>query len=432
MQAGFLDVLRQRGFLQRVTDDETADKPLERLLASKPVTGYVGFDPTASSFHVGNLVAIMGLVHLQRCGHRPIAIVGGGTGMVGDPSGKTEMRRVLDRATIEANVRSLRAQLARYIRLAPEGEGMSGGDPRSTDGLVLDNASWLLSLNYIQFLRDVGRHFSVNRMLAAESVKLRLESESGLSFLEFNYSLLQAYDFLVLHERYGCELQMGGSDQWGNIVAGIDLIRRVRGARAHGVTFPLVTTATGAKMGKTVEGAVWLDASRTSPYAFYQYWINADDRDVGRFLRLFTLLEISEIEELERLEGAEARIAKERLAFEATALTHGKASAEEAREASRALFGAGADAGTGAAVPTHAVSAGDLERGIPAVNLFAECGLCESRNAARRLARQGGLYVHRQPIAEDRVLGPGDLRDGTILLRAGKKKYARIVVREGG
>lgn len=423
----FLRTLGERGFIERTTDDETEDKPLSRLLDAKRVTGYVGFDPTAPSLHVGNLVAVMGLVHLQRSGHRPIVIVGGGTGMIGDPSGKTELRRVLGPDDIRGNLEAQRAQLSRYLRLLPGGAPPSS-DPGDVRGLVLNNAEWLLSLNYIEFLRDIGRHFSVNRMLAAESVQLRLQSENGLSFLEFNYSLLQAYDFLLLNDRYDCELQMGGSDQWGNIVAGADLIRRVSGRRAHGVTFPLITTSGGRKMGKTEQGAVWLDPARTSPYEYYQYWVNADDRDVGRFLRLFTLAEIGEIEDLEKLSGADIRRAKERLAWEATALTHGPEEADAAKEASRALFGGDAAAG-GAGVPTHEVSTEDLEKGVQAVQLFAEAGLCESKGAARRLARQGGLYVHGDAIPEDRVLTTSDLREGAILIRAGKKRHVRVVTR---
>ena len=426
-----LKTLRERGFVQKTTDDETDDKPLEKLLASKHVTGYIGFDPTASSFHIGNLVSIMVLSHLQRSGHRPLAIIGGGTGMVGDPSGKSELRKVLSPEVIQANLEAQRKQLSRYLDLGPAPEigahliaaGADGTDARR--GFLLNNADWLASLNYIEFLRDVGRHFSVNRMLAAESVKLRLESEAGLSFLEFNYSILQAYDFFVLNERYGCELQLGGGDQWGNIVAGTDLIRRMTGRRAHGVTTPLVTTSDGKKMGKTEKGAVWLDPTLTSPYDFYQYWVNIDDRDVGRFLRMFTLLPIEEIQALEALSGADIRRAKSRLAFEATALTHGEEEAKRAEEAAKSLFGGGGD---GASVPTHSVGAADLSSGILAVQLFADAGLCESKSAAKRMARQGGLYVNGDAIAEDRTLIPGDLKDNAILLRAGKKKHVKVTV----
>ncbi|MCZ6792705.1 MAG: tyrosine--tRNA ligase [Planctomycetota bacterium] len=418
--SGFLETLERRGFLNQTTDRQ----PLEELLSSgERVTAYVGVDPTAASCHVGHLLPIMGLVHLQRAGHRPVLLVGGGTGRIGDPSGKTEMRKLLPDEAIDANVRAIRDQLSRHLELGEPGVTQSEGN----SGLVLDNADWLLGLNYVDFLRDVGRHFSVNRMLAAESVKLRLESDAGLSFLEFNYSLLQAYDFLVLNQRYGCQLQLGGSDQWGNIVAGIELIRRVEGRAAHGITFSLITTASGSKMGKTEAGAVWLDPNLTPPYEYYQFWINTEDGDVGRFLRLFTLLPLEEVEALERLQGADLRRAKETLAFEATALTHGADRAEEARQASRALFGGDRSAG-GDAVPTHTVPEKDLREGIPVFVLFDESGLCESRSAARRMARQRGLYVNGEVVAEERVVGVDDFEDGTILLRAGKKRYCRVIV----
>ena len=425
-----LEVLRERGFIQQTTDDETDDRPLEKLLSSKRVTGYAGFDPTASSLHVGNLVPVMGLRHLQDSGHRPLVIVGGGTGMVGDPSGKTQLRKVLGAEEIQANLDTVRAQLSRYLELAPRGQEAGEADSGDKRGSMLNNVDWLLPLNYIEFLREVGRHFSINRMLAAESVKLRLESEGGLSFLEFNYSLLQAYDFYYLNRHYDCELQMGGGDQWGNIVAGTELIRRASGRRAHGITFPLITTASGRKMGKTETGAIWLDPERTSPYDFYQYWINTDDRDVGRFLRLFTLLPLEKIRELEALTGSETRRAKEVLALETTALTHGREEALKAQEAARALFGGGRPGADGASIPTQEIPLAELEKGILAVNLFAETKLCDSRSAARRLAAQNGLYVNDKPIPGDRVLASSDLEDGAILLRAGKKKYLRVVVKE--
>ena len=424
-----VEVLRERGFIQQTTDDDSAEKPLEKLLSSKRVTGYVGFDPTASSLHVGNLVPVMGLRHLQDSGHRPLVIIGGGTGMVGDPSGKTELRKVLGAEEIQANLDAQRAQLSRYLDLAPGGQEAGEAGSGEQRGLMLNNVDWLLPLNYIEFLRDVGRHFSINRMLAAESVKLRLESEGGLSFLEFNYSLLQAYDFYYLNKHYDCELQLGGGDQWGNIVAGAELIRRASGRRGHAITFPLITTASGRKMGKTETGAIWLDPERTSPYDFYQYWINTDDRDVGRFLRLFTLLPLEQIRELEALPGAEIRRAKEVLALETTELTHGRDEALKAQQAARALFsrGPGTD---DASVPTHEIPRDELEKGILAVNLFAETKLCESRSAARRMAAQKGLYVNDKPIPADRELISSDLVDEAILLRAGTKKYLRVVLKE--
>ena len=418
--SGFLDTLRERGFIEQTTDEAA----LEKLFSDggESVSAYIGFDPSSSSLHVGSLVPIMALVHLQRCGHRPIALVGGGTGRVGDPSGKTELRKMLGEDSVDENLLGIRNQLSRFLELCEPGDEQAGGSA----GFAVDNADWLLELNYVDFLRDIGRHFSVNRMLSAESVKLRIDSESGLSFLEFNYSILQAYDFLVLNQRHGCQVQMGGSDQWGNIVAGIDLIRRVDGNQAYGITFPLITTASGAKMGKTEAGAVWLDAERTSSYDYYQFWINTDDRDVGRFLRLFTLLPVEEIAALEALEGADIRQAKQTLALEATALNHGREAAEQAAEAAKALFSN--EGGGGDSVPTYEVGAADLEAGIPVVQLFNDCGLCDSKGAARRLARQGGLYVNDEKVEEDRVLTSSDLVDGCIMLRAGKKKHRRIEV----
>ena len=418
--SGFLDTLRERGFIEQTTDEAALEKLFSE--GGDVVSAYIGFDPSSSSLHVGSLVPIMALVHLQRAGHRPIALLGGGPGRVGDPSGKTEMRKLLGEDSVDENLAGIRSQLSRYLELGEPGSKEGG----TNTGFAVDNAEWLLELNYVDFLRDIGRHFSVNRMLSAESVKLRIDSESGLSFLEFNYSILQAYDFLVLNQRHGCQVQMGGSDQWGNIVAGIDLIRRVDGAQAYGITFPLITTAGGSKMGKTEAGAVWLDAERTSAYDYYQFWINTDDRDVGRFLRLFTLLPVDEIQGLEALEGADIRDAKGRLAFEATALNHGREAAEQAAEAARALFSS--EGGGGDSVPTHQVSAGELEEGIAAIQLFNECGLCDSKGAARRLARQGGLYVNDEKAEEDRVLTSADLDNDCIMLRAGKKKHRRIEV----
>ncbi|GAB4262892.1 tyrosine--tRNA ligase [Deferrisoma sp.] len=406
--AHVLDVLRERGFLEQTTGEEE----VRELLASS-TTCYIGFDPTASSFHVGSLVPIMALAHMQRAGHRPIALVGGGTAMIGDPSGKTEMRKLLTLEQIEENARGLKAQLARFLDF-------------DRGAMLLNNADWLLELNYIEFLRDIGVHFSVNRMLAAESYRQRLET--GLNFIEFNYMLLQAYDFLYLFQHYGCRLQMGGNDQWGNIVAGVELIRRVEGAAAHGITFPLITTASGAKMGKTAQGAIWLDPERTSPYDFYQYWINTEDPDVERFLGLFTFLPMEEVRELGRLEGAQIREAKEVLAFEVTKLVHGEAEARKARDASRALFGG---AGNLDEAPTHEVDAPRLREGIEAFVLLHEAGLAKSRGEARRLIAQGGAYLHGEPIGSfDQRITEADLKEGVILLRAGKKKYC--VVRPRG
>jgi len=402
------DVLVERGFIEQVSDEAGV-----RAAVEKPITCYIGFDPSASSFHVGNLVPIMALAHMQHHGHRPITIVGGGTGMIGDPSGKTEMRQMLTREQIEANVQGQKTQLARYL-------DFEGGK-----ALMLNNADWLTKLNYIEFLRDVGRHFSVNRMLAAEAYRVRLET--GLSFIEFNYMLLQAYDFLHLYREYGCVLQMGGSDQWGNILAGADLTRRVEGVTVYAGVFPLITTSSGAKMGKTEAGAVWLDPERVSPYEYYQFWINTEDPDVERFLALFTFLPMEDVKEWGRLQGADLREAKEVLAYEATRITHGEEEARKAQEASRRLFAEGGTARDG--VPTTALASEDLAAGIPVTELFQRVGLCTSGSAARRLIEQGGAYVSGERVTSiDVLITDKDLADGAILLRAGKKRHHRVVL----
>lgn len=411
MSEHVLDTLRERGFVEQSTDEAELREALSRPSAS-PVTCYVGFDPTASSLHVGHLLPVMGLAHMQRAGHRPIALLGGGTALIGDPSGKTELRKMLGREDIEANAVGIRVQLARLLDF-------------DAGAMLLNNAEWLVPLHYIAFLRDIGIHFSVNRMLAAESYKQRLAT--GLNFIEFNYMLLQAYDFLVLHQGHGCTLQMGGNDQWGNILAGVDLIRRVEGETAHALTFPLITTSSGAKMGKTAQGAVWLAADRTSPYDFYQYWINTEDPDVGRFLGLFTFLPMEEVRRLAALEGAQIRAAKEVLAYEVTKIIHGEEEAEKARAASKALFTGGAGGGDLAEVPSFDVPRAALEAGIEAFVLFADAGLAKSRGEARRLIQQGGAYVNNEPVtAFDRRITAADLRDGAVLLRAGKKKYCAV------
>ena len=400
-------MLEERGFVEQVTDRDALMRALE-----EPIVAYIGYDPTATSLHAGNLVTIMALAHLQQAGHRVIAIVGGGTGMIGDPSGKTELRKVLSREEIAANLEGIGRQLGRFLEI--DGE----------QGRMLDNADWLSRFGYIEFLRDVGRHFSVNRMLTAESYRQRLET--GLNFIEFNYMLLQAYDFLHLYREHDCVLQLGGSDQWGNIVAGIDLIRRVTGEAAYGLTFPLVTTASGAKMGKTAEGAVWLDADRLAPFDYYQYWINVADSDVERFLAFFTFLPIEEVRRLGSLEGAEIREAKKVLAWEATRLCHGEEAAAEARRGAEALFGGGAEEG---GVPSTEIAAARLEEGILAVDLFAETGLASSRSDARRKVQQGGAYINDVRIdAIDRTIGADDFPEGRCLLRSGKKRHHRLVL----
>ncbi len=424
------EVLEERGFIEQSTDAAAS-----RQLLEKPVTCYIGFDPTATSLHVGSLLPIMSLAHMQRCGHRPIALVGGGTALVGDPSGKTEMRQMLSREEIDENAEKLKVQLGQFI------------DFSSGRALLLNNADWLASLNYIEFLRDIGRHFSVNRMLSAESYKMRLET--GLSFIEFNYMLLQAYDFLLLFDDYGCSLQMGGSDQWGNIVAGVDLVRRMRQKTVYGITFPLITTASGEKMGKTAQGAVWLDSTLTSPYEYYQYWINTEDQDVARFLGYFTFLPMEEILAVADLQGADLNLVKTILAYEVTKITHGEAAASAAQAESEEIFGArsipddllpsssvrrqpvAAVDAAAARMPTATIGSSRLRQGIPAFELFAEVGLCSSKGEARRLIQQGGGYINGRRIENfDERATLDHLDKGEILLRAGKKKYHRIQVDE--
>jgi tyrosyl-tRNA synthetase len=411
MMSSAFEILQERGFVQQCTDEQA----LRKLLAGPPVVFYAGFDPTADSLHAGSLVPIMAMAHLQRAGHTPLAIIGGGTALVGDPSGKTEMRQLLSAEDIARNGEAILAQLQRYLALD------------GTRGLFVNNADWLLPLRYIDFLRDIGRHFRVNEMMRAEAYRQRLEREEGLSFIEFNYQLLQAYDFLKLHQQHQCVLQIGGDDQWSNILAGIDLIRKIAGKTAWGLTFPLLTTARGDKMGKTAQGAVWLSASRTSPYEFYQYWINTDDRDVERFLAYFTFLPMEEIRRLARVEGAALQESKAVLALEATKLCHGAAEAEKARQASQAAFHKGGD--DLSAMPTTTLARATLARGVPIIDLLLQAGLVESKKEARRLIQQGGAYLNGEPIREaDALVHEDALRDGALLLRHGKKKFHRIVV----
>ena len=410
MNLNAFDILRERGFVAQVTDEPA----VRELLGAGPVTFYIGFDPTASSLHCGSLVPIMAMAQLQRAGHKPLGLIGGGTAMVGDPSGKTEMRKMLDFDAILANGQGILAQLRRYLNL----DGVAG--------LFANNADWLLKLQYIEFLRDIGRYFRVNEMVRAEAYRARLEREEGLSFIEFNYQLLQAYDYLSLYERHGCLLQMGGDDQWSNILAGTDLIRRKHGKQAFCITFPLLTTARGEKMGKTANGAVWLDAERTSPYEFYQYWINTDDRDVRRFLALFTFLPMEEVDRLGAADGAALNAAKATLAFEATRLCHGEAAALEARAAAQAAFGGGGDVN---AIPSTTLEAGRFSEGIALVDLLVETGMVTSKGEARRLVQQGGAYVNDLAVPDIQArVGMAEIRDGAVLLRAGKKKVHRVVV----
>lgn len=426
------DILKERGFIAQATDEES----LSELLLRKKINFYIGFDPTASSLHIGSLVPIMAMMHMQRQGHKPVVLIGGGTGLIGDPSGKTEMRQLLDRDKIDENARGLQNQLVRYIDFQDQG------------AYLVNNADWLVKLNYIEFLRDIGRHFSVNKMLAAESYRIRLEK--GLNLIEFNYMLLQAYDFLHLFEAYDCPLQMGGNDQWGNIVAGIDLIRRVKSKTAYGITFPLLVTAQGQKMGKTEKGTLWLDHLRTSPYDYYQYWMNTDDADVEKFLSLFTFLPLEEIKETRQLVDVELNMAKAVLAFEATSITHGREAARSAFEKTIQLFGACTvppplyPSSTiprpdqlgqlrpreGWDITFPAVAGGRLETGIPAFELFHEAELCSSRGEARRLIAQGGGYVNDRQLSKfDELITITDANEeGVIILRKGKKNYCSIKI----
>jgi tyrosyl-tRNA synthetase len=422
-----LDILEKRGFVEA----KTHEKELYDWFDSDQRTCYVGFDPTASSLHIGHLIPVMALAHMQRCGHRPIALVGGGTGLVGDPSGKTEMRQILTVDTVHANAEAIKTQLGRFIRFD---EGRA---------LLVNNADWLASLGYIDFLRDIGKHFSVNRMIKAESYRMRLDSEEGLNFIEFNYMLLQAYDFLELFKRWDCRLQMGGSDQWGNIVAGIDLVRKVRQQQAFGITFQLITTASGAKMGKTAAGAVWLDAARTSPYDYYQYWVNSADADVARFLALYTFLPMEEIQTVAGLRDAEMNLAKTVLAFETTQIVHGRDAAVESMEAARRMFGArpvpaelmpsstvpreGERSREDDSVPCTELEAGDLDGGMPLFKLLQVTGLSASGAAARRLISQGGAYMNgRRVDSPQQIVMPDDFENGVLLLRAGKKHFHQV------
>ncbi|MGA2525335.1 MAG: tyrosine--tRNA ligase [Smithellaceae bacterium] len=435
------DILKERGFIEQVTDEDL----IKKLFAAGRVTCYIGFDPTATSLHIGSLVPIMALAHMQANGNKPIALVGGGTGLIGDPSGKTEMRQVLTRDQIDYNAQCLGKQLSQYL------------DFSDKKALLLNNADWLTKINYIEFLRDVGRHFSVNRMLAAESYKIRLEK--GLNFIEFNYMVLQAYDFLHLFQNYSCALQMGGNDQWGNMLAGTELIRKIAGKDAHAVTFPLITTSLGHKMGKTEKETIWLDGTLTKPYEYYQYWVNCDDADVERFLKLFTFLPLEEISVVKKLTDAQLNMAKAVLAFEATRITHGAQAAEAACRASMEAFhshpvdtdlfpfstiprevyasisesiGATSsfDASVIRAIPHYKVSRKDLEAGILISSTCAKAGLTQSISETKRLIEQGGIYINeRQVKSVDEKILTADFAGGNELrVRKGKKKYLIIEI----
>ncbi|MFZ5859968.1 MAG: tyrosine--tRNA ligase [Spirochaetota bacterium] len=405
-----LEVLQERGFVQQCTDFEG----LSRLMDEGPVTFYIGVDPTGPSLHIGHMVPFFALRHLRDAGHVGIALLGGGTARIGDPSGKTEMRKLISYEEIDENTRRFIKQLDRFV-------GFDG-----VHAFTANNKDWLAGLNYIEFLREIGRHFSVNRMLSFEAYKQRMEA--GLSFIEFNYQLLQSYDFLQLYRRHNCRLQIGGDDQWGNIVAGIELIRRVEGAECYGLTFPLVTTSDGKKMGKTEKGALFLDPNITSPYDFFQYFRDVSDSDVERFLLMFTFLPSEECKRLGSLKDAELNQAKERLAWEVTALIHGKEEADKALAAARAAFRGDGDA---AQLPTIAIKRARLEAGIGVLDLFVEAGLVPSKNEARRLVQQGGASVNGQKVDnEKQVFTIAALQDGAMMLRAGKKRVARVISKD--
>ncbi|ODR93968.1 tyrosine--tRNA ligase [Methyloceanibacter stevinii] len=410
-KSDLLHELSARGYIHQCTDEAG----LDALARKEIITGYIGFDCTAPSLHVGNLVSIMLLRKLQQTGHRPIVLIGGGTTKVGDPSGKDEARKLLDDATIASNIEGIQRVFSKFVTFGT-------GD---RDAILLNNAEWLEKLNYISFLRDYGRHFSVNRMLSQDSVKLRLDREQNLSFIEFNYMVLQAYDFVELHRREGCRLQMGGSDQWGNIVTGIELGRRTDGVELFGVTTPLLTTSSGAKMGKTADGAVWLNPDMLSPYDYWQFWRNAEDADVPRFLKLFTELPLDEIDRLAALQGAELNDAKKILATEATALVHGREAAEQAAGTARATFEQGQLA---AELPTIEIPKAELESGFGVLTASVQAGFVKSTGEARRQVKGGGLKVNDVAVSDERqVLTPADLTaDGVIKLSLGKKRHALI------
>ncbi len=402
-----IDVLVERGYIEQFTHEEE----LRELLEKEKITFYIGFDPTADSLHVGSFIQMMVMAHMQRAGHRPIVLLGGGTAMVGDPSGKTDMRKMLTKEQIDHNASCYKKQFERVIDFSDE------------KAIMANNADWLLKLNYVDFLREVGVHFSVNKMLTAESVKQRLER--GLTFLEFNYMLMQGYDFYELNQRYGCVLQFGGNDQWTNIISGVELVRKKVQKPAFGVTIALLTNSQGQKMGKTVSGALWLDKEKTSPYDFYQYFRNVDDADVEKCLALLTFLPMDEVRRLGALEGSEINEAKKVLAFEVTKLIHGEEEAVKAKAAAEALFAGGADLSN---VPTTEISKDQLN--VTITDLLVNTGIMPSKGEARRLIQQGGLTIDDEKVADANMLVPEAMfKDGSILIRRGKKNYNRIAIK---
>jgi tyrosyl-tRNA synthetase len=410
-KSDFLNVLSSRGFIHQVSEPEA----LDALARSSTLTAYIGFDCTAPSLHVGSLLPIMMLYWLQQTGHRPIALMGGGTTRVGDPSGKDESRRLLTDAAIDENLKGIRAAFAKFLTFESEGG----------NAVMANNADWLNTLNYIEFLRDVGRHFSINRMLTFDSVKLRLERQQELSFLEFNYMILQAYDFAELYRRYSCVLQMGGSDQWGNIVNGIDLGRRLHSAQFFALTSPLITTSSGAKMGKTATGAVWLNAEVVSPYEYWQYWRNTEDADVGRFLKLFTVLPLDEIAHLTALQGKEINEAKKILATEATALVHSRSAAEEAAATARSTFEEGK---LGANLPTVQLPRAEFKAGLGVLSAFVKAGLATSNGEVRRAIANNAIMINDVRVTSEKAeIGEADVTtEGVVKLSLGRKRHVLL------
>ncbi|MCR1898967.1 tyrosine--tRNA ligase [Irregularibacter muris] len=401
------DTLSERGYIEQSTHEEE----IRELLGKESITFYVGFDPTGDSLHVGHFVQLMVMAHMQKAGHRPIALIGGGTAMVGDPSGRTDMRQMLTPEQIKKNGDAFKDQFSRLVDFSSEDKA-----------IMVNNADWLMDLTYIPFLRDVGVHFSVNRMLTAECFKSRMEK--GLSFIEFNYMLMQSYDFLELYRRENCKLQLGGNDQWSNIISGVDLVRRVESAQVYGMTFSLLTTSEGKKMGKTQSGAIWLDANKTTPYEFYQYWRNVDDADVEKCLALLTFLPMEEVKRLGSLEGAEINKAKEVLAFEVTKLVHGEEEARKADQAAKSLFGHEANATD---LPSTEISKDDFVEGLDIISLLQRASLVSSRGEARRLIQQGGVYVNDERVKDiDQNITLEDFSEDTLMIRKGKKVYHQI------
>ncbi len=401
------DELKARGLIAQMTHEDE----IKELLEKEKVTFYIGFDPTADSLHIGHFLQMVVMAHMQRAGHRPIAIIGGGTAMVGDPSGRTDMRQMMTPETIAHNADCFKSQLSKLV------------DFSDGKALMVNNADWLMDLNYVSFLREIGVHFSVNRMLTAECFKTRLEK--GLSFIEFNYMLMQSYDFLKLYRDYGCKLELGGDDQWSNILGGIDLVRRCESAQAYGMTFTLLTTSEGKKMGKTQKGALWLDPAKTSPYEFYQYFRNVDDKDVINCMKLITFIPLEEIAEYEKLEGSAINEAKMRLAFEVTKMVHGEQEAQKAQDAALALFAKGA----AAEVPSVYVTEDEIKDGIGIIDLLVLSKLTPSKSEARRVVQQGGASVNDQKITDmNAVIRRSDFADGSILIKKGKKSFVKMII----